>query len=83
MRTHTKRLGLTRPQADNLRRLSVWLNIIGFCFFVTGNVFMSAAFKIAAEAMRLPFFEHIKARDMTGLGVFFIAGSILALFLNK
>ena len=82
MRTRTY-LGFTRSQADTLRKVSVWVNVCGFAFFVMGNVPSAAALKIVAEAMRLPFFEHVQARDMTCLGLFFITGSALAIFINR
>ena len=81
MRTVT-RLGLTRAQADRLRKASVWVNIVGFCFFVSGHVVPAAAIKFVAEGLRLSFFEHVKARDMTLLGLFFMAGSLLAIIIN-
>lgn len=79
-RTH---LGVTRAQADLLRKVSVWVNVAGFAFFVSGNVPTAAAFKIIAEGMRLPFFEHVRARDMTALGLFFMTGSVVAIVINN
>lgn len=81
MRTVTH-LGLNRVQADRLRKASVYVNIVGFCFFVAGYVVPAASIKFCAEAMRLSFFEHVGARDMTCLGLFFMAGSLLAVWIN-
>ena len=81
MRTRTC-LGLTRAQADTLRKVSVWVNVCGFTFFVAGNVPVAAGLKIFAEGMRLPFFQHVQAPDMTALGLFFMAGSVVAIIVN-
>jgi hypothetical protein len=60
----------------------VVLNVFGFGFFVSGHIVLCALVKIVAEGLRIPFFEHTQARDMSGLSLFFIAGSILAIFLR-
>ena len=77
-----RHLGLTRRQADRLRQLSVFLNLLGFFFFITDQIVICAALKILAEGLRIPFFEHTRARDMTGLCLFFMAGSVLAIYLR-
>lgn len=77
-----KRLGLSRSEANRLRHASVALNVIGFFFFISGHIVVCALIKIVAEGLRIPFFEHTRARDMTGLSLFFIAGSILAIVLR-
>ena len=77
-----RHLGLTRRQANRLRQLSVWVNLAGFYFFITDQIVICAALKILAESMRIPFYEHTRARDMTGLCLFFIAGSFLAIYLR-
>lgn len=77
-----RKLGLTRSESNRLRRISVVLNVFGFFFFITGHIVLCALIKIVAEGLRIPFFEHTRARDMTGLSLFFIAGSILAIFLR-
>tara|TARA_R100000030_G_scaffold68595_2_gene52378 strand:- start:1412 stop:1645 length:234 start_codon:yes stop_codon:yes gene_type:complete len=75
-------MGLSRHRADQLRKASVWVNVLGFCCFVAGAIIPAAALKIIAEAMRLPFFEHVRARDMTLLSVFFICGSFFAIIVR-
>ena len=77
-----RQLGLTRPQANRLRQVSVWVNLLGFYFFITDQIVVCAALKIIAEGLRIPFFEHTSARDMTGLCLFFMAGSVLAIYLR-
>ena len=77
-----RKLGLTRCQANRLRQVSVGLNLLGFYFFITDQIVICAALKIVAEGLRIPFFEHTHARDMTGLCLFFIAGSVLAIYLR-
>lgn len=76
-------MGLTRNQANKARRVSVLLNLVGFSFFVMGDVASAAKFKLIAESMRIPFYEHVEARDMSGLCLFFVCGSIVALILNN
>ena len=77
-----KRLGLTRSEANRLRHASVALNVFGFFFFVSDHIVLCALLKIVAEGLRIPFFEHTRARDMTGLSIFFMVGSILAIVLR-
>ncbi|MAH29396.1 MAG: hypothetical protein CL959_01775 [Euryarchaeota archaeon] len=77
-----RKLGLTRSQANRLRQVSVVLNLLGFYFFITDQIVICAALKIVAESLRIPFFEHTQARDMTGLCLFFIAGSVVAIYVR-
>ena len=77
-----KRLGLTRSEANRLRHISVVFNVVGFLFFISGQIVVCALFKIVAEGLRIPFFEHTRARDMSGLSIFFMAGSVLAIVLR-
>ena len=65
-----------------MRHVSVALNVFGFFFFISGQIVACALIKIVAEGLRIPFFEHTQARDMSGLSCFFIAGSILAIVLR-
>lgn len=73
---------LTRKSANRLRQISVVLNVFGFFFFITDHLVICASIKIVAETMRIPFFEHTDARDMTCLSLFFAAGSVLAIYLR-
>jgi len=75
-------LGLSYRRAVRARKLSVLLNVIGFFFFVSGQIVICACFKILAEGMRIPYFEHERARDLTFLSLFFVAGSLLAIYLR-
>lgn len=75
-------LGLSYRRAVRARKLSVVLNVIGFYFFVTDQILICALIKILAEGMRIPYFEHTGARDMTFLCLFFVTGSILAVYLR-
>lgn len=76
-------LGLSRAQAVRARKFSVGLNVVGFLFFVLGDISVAAWIKIAAEGMRIPYFEHTNARDMIGLAFFFIAGSLVAIAMRS
>ena len=73
---------LTRRSANRLRQVSVVLNVFGFFFFITDHLVICASIKIIAETMRIPFFEHTEARDMSFLSIFFVAGSFLAIYLR-
>lgn len=73
---------LTRKTANRLRQTSVALNVFGFFFFIVDDLVVCASIKIIAELMRVPFFEHTEARDMTFLSLFFVAGSVLAIYLR-
>jgi hypothetical protein len=73
---------LTRKSANRLRQISVVLNVFGFFFFITDHLVVCASIKIVAETMRIPFFEHTDARDMSFLSLFFVAGSVLAIYLR-
>jgi len=75
--------GLSRSQANKARRFSVALNLVGFTFFILGDVSTAAQFKMVAEALRIPFYEHTDARDMSGLCAFFVLGSVVALIINR
>lgn len=75
-------LGLPYRWAVRARQFSVGLNLIGFYFFITDSIIICALIKILAEALRIPYFEHTKARDMTFLCLFFVFGSILAIHLR-
>ena len=77
-----KRVGLSRLQANRLRQISVLLNVVGFFFFIADHLVICASIKIVAELLRIPFFEHTRAHDMTGLSVFFITGSVVAIVLR-
>ena len=76
------KLGLSFGRAVRARKLSVFVNLIGFYFFVTDQIVICACLKILAEGMRIPYFEHTGARDMTFLCLFFVFGSILAIHLR-
>lgn len=78
MRTDTVTFGLTQAQAVRARKFSVGLNIVGFMFFIGGDVMVAAGIKMIAEGLRIPYFSHTNAKDMVVLAVFFMTGSLVA-----
>lgn len=76
-------MAFTKAQAWRMKNISVYIGLTGYlAMAITGDVLFGAITKIIAESLRIPYFEHSDAKDMSRLSVFFIAASFLAIHLR-
>lgn len=64
---------------SRLRRLSLWLGIIGFACFAQGLYAAAMWIRIATELTRLPSFYRTKMRDQVALSWVILGGCLYGL----
>ena len=65
---------------NTLRRMSFWSAVVGFCFFIYGEVCAALVLRFCTEALRLPYFHQERITDQVYLCVFVMAGCLFGLY---
>lgn len=72
---------MSRPLAWRLKNLSVYVGVVGYlAMILSGDVILGVYSKLAAEALRIPFYKRTDAKDMVRLSWFFIIASTISIF---
>lgn len=65
---------------ESLRKMSFWTALVGFGFFVYGEIHAAMALRFCTEALRLPYFYQEQIADQVWLCLFVMAGCVFGLY---